>query len=151
VNCLQDLKWRVKFLQDYSDMEKNVGQPRSAVTLLRRALDIDAHSLMTLDRLARILATSPDNTVRNGKEALDLAHQARDIDQGQHVNITDTLACALAENGEFSEAIALETSALKIADSAKATRVGDTLRTHLALFKNGLPYREASPTMSAER
>jgi len=144
VNTLLELNWRVKFMQDYSDLEKNSGQPRNAVVLLRRALGIAPHSLMTLDRLARLLATSPDSSVRNGKEAIDLARQARELDQGQHVNITDTLACALAENGEFAEAISLETSAIKIADDAKATAVADTLRAHLALFNSQLPYRETS-------
>jgi lipopolysaccharide biosynthesis regulator YciM len=150
VTTLLELNWRVKFLQDYSDMEKNAGHPREAVALLRRALGTAPRSLMTLDRLAWLLATSPDSSVRNGKEAVEFARQAREIDQGQHVNITDTLACALAENGEFAEAISLETLAIKIAENAKATTVANILRTHLVLFNSQLPYREASPKTSVE-
>jgi tetratricopeptide (TPR) repeat protein len=150
INTLLELNWRVKFLQDYSDMEKAAGHPREAVALLRRVLGTAPRSLMTLDRLARLLATSPDSSVRNGKEAIELATQAREIDQGQHVNITDTLACALAEDGEFAEAITLEASAIKIAENAKATTVANILRTHLGLFNSHLPYREESPKTSAE-
>jgi hypothetical protein len=146
VNSLLSPSWRVRFLQDYADMEKAAGQPLHSVALLRRALAIDSASLTTLDRLARLLATSPDDSLRNGKEALELARQAHELDQGQHVNITDTLACALAENGEFSQAAALETGALQIAGAAKATDVANVLRNHLALFNNRLPYHEPNPS-----
>jgi len=104
---------------------------------------------MALGHLAWLLATSPDDSLRNGKEALDLARQAHEIDQGQHVNITDALACALAENGEYSQAAALEEQAIKIAEAAHAPTIADTLRTHLMLFHNKLPYHEPSRTANA--
>ena len=150
VNTLQTLNWRIRFLQNYSDLEKNAGQPRHAITLLHRALGTDPHSLTTLNRLAWLFATSPDSSVRDGKEALDLANQAHEIDHGQHVNITDTFACALAENGEFDEAVEAETQAIKIADDAKAAAIANILRAHLALFNSHLPYHEPSPPSNVE-
>ena len=149
VNTLLPSNWRLKFLLDYADMEKDAGRSSQAAALLRRALGSDPQSVMALGHLAWLLATSPDDSLRNGKEALDLARQAHEIDQGQHVNITDALACALAENGEYSQAAALEEQAIKIAEAAHATTIADTLRTHLMLFHNKLPYHEPSRTANA--
>jgi len=148
VFSLLELNWRIELLHGLADLDKGAGRPRQAMELLHRALNLEPNSLTTLNRLAWILATSPDNSVRDGIEALDLARHAYELDRGQHVNITDTLACALAENGEFADAVALETSAIKIADDAKATAVADTLRAHLALFKSNRPYHEPSPTVN---
>jgi len=149
VNSLFNLNWRLRFLQEYSAMEKDAGRPGHAAALLREALSADPASPAILGRLAWLLATSPDDSLRNGKEALALARQAHEIDQGQHVNITDALACALAENGEFSQAIALEDQAVKNAEAVKATDLANSLRSHLALFQNRLPYRDISQPAKA--
>jgi hypothetical protein len=93
-----------------------------------------------------VLATSPDDTLRDGKEALILARQAHEIDHGQHANVTDTFACALAENGEFAQATDVEAQALKLAEAAQATAAANAFRTRLTLFANRLPYREPSPS-----
>jgi len=145
INTLLNPNWRIKFLLDYANMEKDAGRSRHAVALLRRALDTEPESVLTLGRLAWLLATSPDDSLRNGKEALTFARQAHEMDQGTHVNITDALACALAENGEYAQAAALEVQAIKIAEAAKAMAVADDLRTHLALFRSLLPYHEQNP------
>jgi tetratricopeptide (TPR) repeat protein len=150
VNSLLNTNWRLKFLLDYSATEKDAGQTRHAVALLRRALGTDSESVIALGHLAWLLATSPDDSLRDGKEALALASQAHEIDQGVHVNITDTLACAFAENGEYTQAAALEDQAIKIAEAAQATTIADNLRAHLILFHNRLPYHESTQPPSAE-
>ena len=64
-----------------------------------------------LDTLrARLLAASPDPTVRNGAEALDIAQRLMaDRPSIQHA---ETVAMALAEVGEFRRAAALQQQAL---------------------------------------
>src|ERR1019366_4434369 len=69
-----------------------------------------------LNNLAWMLASHPDPTIRNGKEAVELAERAcRLTDNGQPFFL-GTLAAAYAEAGRFNDAI---TTAEKARDLAK--------------------------------
>lgn len=73
---------------------------------------------MVLNNLAGILATSPDDEIRNGAEALQWAGYANQITGGMSAIILDTLAAAYAENGRFSEAIKVAKRAQSITREA---------------------------------
>ena len=57
-----------------------------------------------MNNLAWILATHPDDALRDGKEALRLA---RTLPVKTEATYADTLAAALAETGAFEEALEL--------------------------------------------
>jgi hypothetical protein len=133
---------RVQLLTQFADAAKAAKHLPEAVSLLHQALAINPDAILVLNRLAWLLGTSTDDSVRNGAEAVTMALHSREIDQGQHVNISDTLACAYAEAGDFTQASVIEQQAIALAEQAKALEVAGVLRTHLVLFQQNKPYRE---------
>lgn len=73
---------------------------------LEQGLEARPDSLALQHALARLLATSPDDQVRDGARALDLAQQV--LSTRQTLDHAETLAMALAENGRFEDAVALQ-------------------------------------------
>lgn len=91
---------------------------------------------------ARYLATCPDDSVRDGGQALRLAEQLLQLDQ--RPEYTETLAMALAENGRFDEAIAHQSKLLEAAEGAKRDDVAPRLRANLDRYRRGEAAREAA-------
>lgn len=89
--------------------------------------------------LARLLAASPDPSVRNGAEALDIAQRLMaDRPSIQHA---ETVAMALAEVGEFKQAAALQQQALdEVERRGGAPTAGQKER--LRAYLNDEPARE---------
>lgn len=133
---------RVQMLVQLSDAAQAAKHIHESVALLHQALAVDPDSVYVLNRLAWLLATSTDDTVRNGAEAVTLAMHSRELDAGQHVNISDTLACAYAEAGDFAQACHIEEDAIALAEKAHAVQAAAVLRTHYVFFQQNKPYRE---------
>ena len=114
-----------------------------ALTQLRLALEEEPNRLFALNLAARLLATCPDASVRNGEEAVRLADRAKELTGGKDPTFLDTLSAAYAETGSFAQASEIEEQALTLAaqqgDSALATR----LKAHLARYASHEPLREA--------
>jgi tetratricopeptide (TPR) repeat protein/4-amino-4-deoxy-L-arabinose transferase-like glycosyltransferase len=95
-----------------------------------------------LNRLAWLLATYPDVTVRNGPEAVRLAEHACAVASRRNPALLDTLAAAYAETGRFPKAINAAQEALALArttgDGAAAARAENLLEC----FQSGRPFRE---------
>ena len=116
-------------------------QARFAIAQYRAALAIDCDSTVALNGLARILASYPDASIRNGAEATDLAVQLCQLTNFAKVAALDTLAAAHAETGDFKRAVARAQQALVLAETAQQDRDLSALRTRLELYKTGEPYR----------
>lgn len=67
------------------------------------------------NNLAWMLATHPDPEKRDGEQAVALATELCERDGGHYHSFLDTLAAALAENGEFSKAASVTQRAIKAA------------------------------------
>ncbi len=86
--------------------------------------------------LARLLATCPDATLRNGQRALDLAQQV--FAQEQTLPHGETLGLALAEADRFAEATALQQQLIDQAQRAGApTPLIQRLEMELASYQRG--------------
>jgi tetratricopeptide (TPR) repeat protein len=91
--------------------------------------------------LARLLAACPENHVRDGPRALRLiqelirAQKSVDVDQGQ------TLAMALAEVGQFQEAVAVQRRIIGVLERENQPDLLPLLREDLALYGRGQPSR----------
>jgi Flp pilus assembly protein TadD len=124
------------------------GNDAAAITQLRAILQLDPGHTAALNNLAWILATCPDNAVRDGHEAVKLAQHAEQISGGSAPEILDTLAAAYAESGQFSEAIDAAGRALDLATRQNNKPLMDAIRAQLKFYEARSPYREirtASP------
>ena len=116
---------------------------RRAVESYRETLRLAPNYLPAQNNLAWLLATHSDPNVRDGTLALQLAHEAATATQHKHPAILDTLAAALAEQGDFGRASATITAAIKLlptsGDTTKAFR--RELESRRRLYQQKKPYR----------
>jgi tetratricopeptide (TPR) repeat protein len=90
------------------------------------------------NNLAWMLATCPDAQLRDGPRAVALARQACLATDWKHAFCMGTLGAALAETGQFDEAIRWQTKALALyPESEKAAG-----RSRLEHYRAGRAYRE---------
>lgn len=92
--------------------------------------------------LAWILATSKDDAIRDGREALRLAEQLIGRTQPPTALALSVLSAALGENGRFDEAMKACEAALANARQAKDGATIEILGRRLELLRTGKPIRE---------
>ncbi|MEW6303477.1 MAG: tetratricopeptide repeat protein [Verrucomicrobiota bacterium] len=93
-----------------------------------------------LDRLAWALATSPDASLRNGAQAVQLAERV--VQSLRVPEALDTLAAAHAESGRFGEAVTAAQSALQLAQETGRADLIPPITQRLELYREGKPFRE---------
>lgn len=76
----------------------------AAALRYREALRLQPASVRTTVALAWLLATAPDDSVRNGREALQLASEAGTLTAQRDAGVLEALAAAQAAIGEFAKA-----------------------------------------------
>jgi hypothetical protein len=97
-----------------------------------------------LNNLAWLLATSSDDSVRNGTEAVHLAEHACYLTGFKQMTMVSTLAAAYAETGRFPEAIGCAELVMKSGDA----RLMDINRQLLALYRAGKAYHQPTKAES---
>lgn len=118
------------------------GKFADSLAQLRLELADSPNRLFALNLAATLLATCPDDSVRNGVEALALAYRANQLSSGNSSVPLDTLSAAYAENGRFEEAIETEQQALALATQQGNYTLATKLKVHLANYKSTIPLRE---------
>ena len=109
------------------------------------ALRAAPESAQVLSDFAWFLATCPDDSVRDGRRAIQLADQAvRLTDQKQAAPIS-ALAAAHAETGDFAQAVRWQQSAIGLAPPRDA----DEYRRRLEGYRRGDPARDAAATATS--
>jgi serine/threonine-protein kinase len=90
--------------------------------------------------LAWFLATCPDASLRDGVRAVEIGRRALEssLEPGK-AGCLDTLAAALAENGEFAEAIDCQRQAISLMDDPDRRL---KYEHRLTLYEDGEAYRE---------
>jgi Flp pilus assembly protein TadD len=109
-----------------------------------------AHSLLlqqdfpdALDRLAWILATTPQAEFRNGEEAVRMAERACELTGHKQARFLATLAAAYAEAGRFPEAVSTAELARELAAAAGQKETEIKYASLLETVKSGKPWRES--------
>jgi Flp pilus assembly protein TadD len=118
------------------------GDPRLAVKFLRQSLSLDPDNPGTLNNLAWILATSPDDSLRNGKEAVNDAEKACRLTANKRPEMLTALGAAYAEEGDFSNAMTTIQTAITVATAAGNSSLVTADAQFLQLYRAGKPYRE---------
>lgn len=113
---------------------------RSAIADFEKALEIAPDDVWSLNGLAWLLGSALDDSVRDGKRAVELARKAFALDWTFPAAWLDTLAVAHAEMGDFDEAVRTQEQALLTAPPAFA----QDMRKRLDLYRKNMPYRQFS-------
>jgi tetratricopeptide (TPR) repeat protein len=120
-----------------------LGQWPEAVSHAREAYRLAPEQPEALANLARILATAPDEKLRDGAEAVRLAERACTPANRRDPLMLDTLAAAYAEAGRFDDAVRTAEEALALASGAGQRNLAEDIRKRLALYRSGRPVRES--------
>ncbi|PYK27199.1 MAG: hypothetical protein DME59_05325 [Verrucomicrobia bacterium] len=99
-----------------------------------------------LNNLAWVFATSPDDSLRDGSRAVQLAEQATRISGSRMAMVWRTLAAAYAENGRFVDAIQTAQRAIELARNQGNAGLAAELQNTIALYETGKPLRDPSLT-----
>lgn len=125
------------------------GRSREALAHWLETIRLRPQDLATVNVVARLLATSPDDSLRNGVEAVKLAEHAVRLSDAQVPALLDTLAAAYAEAGRFPDAVEAAKRALRLASANKDAALAEALRARVRLYEEGSPYRDARPPLEA--
>lgn len=125
------------------------GQAREAVEEWQKVLAIQPDNGNAMSNLAWVFATSPDDSLRDGAKAVQLAEQAMRISGGRIPIIFRTLAAAYAENGRFSEAIQTAQRGIELANSRGNSGLATELQSSIVLYQERRPLRDPSLTNSS--
>jgi twitching motility protein PilT len=119
------------------------GEYAALVKQCHDTLKSDANNLNALLTLALVLATSPSDSIRNGREAVRCAEKANSLAKGSEPEILQALAAAYAENGSFRKALETARKALDIAAVQRNNTLIASLNAQIRLYERDEPYRDA--------
>ena len=108
--------------------------------MLFRSLALEADNNGVLNNLAWLLATSPDDELRDGKRAIELATKACEKTEWKQAHIISTLAAGYAETGDFEKAREFSRKAVETGDPS--AEVKEQLASELASYEKEKPWRE---------
>ena len=114
------------------------GQFAAALDQFRQAHQVDPHDPAVLNGMAWLLATCPDQRLRDGTEALRLAQAACAATGHQDFASLRSLAAANAQLGRWPEAIEAAQAALKLAELQHPAAARD-IRQLLDRYRSGKP------------
>lgn len=123
------------------------GMRKKAIADYERALRHDANNSGVLNNLAWLLATAPEEELRDGDKSLQLATQACEVTHYRQAHILSTLASAYAELGDFTKAREWSKKSIEIADDS----MKEQLRKELASYEKEQPWRERQEETKAEK
>ena len=114
----------------------------TAVDQWRQILKLAPDKVEVLGNLAWALATSRDDKLRNGAEAVKFAERARTLAPANMPSIPDLVAAAYAEAGRFTDAEKSETDAVTLAVSNGQNELAAKYRSRLDLYRAKRPFRD---------
>lgn len=126
--------------QDYSSFVAE-GRYSKALERVDSGLELDPDNAFLHNNKAWLLATCPDDDVRDGELAVVHATKACELTNWNNFAYVDTIAAAYAESGDFESAIEWQERAIELASDAYLRDFQKRLR----LFKAGKAYREGVP------
>jgi tetratricopeptide (TPR) repeat protein len=119
-----------------------IGDGPEALVHYQRALDLDPDDIQALNNMAWILATWPNEPVRDGLKAVTLAEHAHSLSNGRNQVVAATLAAAYAETGRFPDAIRTAEQAIRLAAAEGNEARAISVRDQLESYKSGNPFRD---------
>ncbi len=125
------------------ELAEHQGDIATALDSFQRALELAPNQPALATRIAWILATVPDDSLRNGAQAVRLAEAAAKATQRKIPPVLDVLAAAYAEDNRFDEAIATAEEAVSLLreDSESPSPLIGQIGTRLEGYRNKRKFR----------
>jgi len=133
----------VHLLYEVGHAYDNLGRYDSAIDQYNEVLAREADHPRALFKKASLLCTCPDEKIRDGKAALEIALRGERITRKDKINrplALEVLAAAYAENGQYEEAVKTVQNCIKLSNDENQI-FKDLLSAQLDLYKAGKPYR----------
>jgi serine/threonine-protein kinase len=116
------------------------GNLHEALEAMHRVVEIDPENIGAYYFLARLMATCPEEKVRDGKQAVQYATRACELTDWKDSAALDTLAAAHAEAGQFDEAVRYQMRVLEDPTLLDYLQAGAKQR--LELYRQKKPSRD---------
>jgi protein O-mannosyl-transferase len=148
-NAIAQLRYLLQTRPDDADVRNNLGNALAqtgnlpeAIMEYQRTLQLEPHRAETLNNLAWVLATAPEPSLRNGKQAIALAEHANRLTRAESPLILHTLAAACAETGQFQEAIQNVSRAIQLAQNESRADLVEQFFIELKCYEAARPFHQ---------
>lgn len=132
----------VQTLLDLAVLEIEQRRFAAAAAMLREALARQPDRLDVANDLAWLLATCPDESVRDGRRAVELAERVCQISDRRDPYYLDTLAAAYAEVGRYAEAVTALGEAKSRCQPTHPPEMAGDLERRRRSYEASRPWRE---------
>ena len=120
------------------------GRIREAIEQWQEAQTIESENGNAASNLAWVFATCPDDSIRDGRRAVELAEKALRLSGSKIPMVFRVLAAAYAENGRFSQAIETAQRGADLANSQGNPGLAAELQSNITLYQARTPLRDPS-------
>ena len=117
--------------------------PAGAIQALEQAMQLAPQEVAPLNNLAWLLSTLPDESLRDGKKAVELMTKVMELSPRPSVQTYRTLASAQAAAGDFNAAIKTASQGLSLAREKGDAGMLNALQSELAAYREDVPVRYA--------
>ena len=125
-------------LRSRGDALLSIGKQKEAIEDYEKAIEVHQENDGLYNNLAWVLATSPDDNLRDGKRAIEFAKKACELTEYKAAHILSTLAAGYAETGDFETAKEWSSKAVEMGEED----VKEQLKEELESYKQEKPWRE---------
>ncbi len=126
--------------QARADTLLSVGKHKEAIVDFEIVVKLQPEDNSILNNFAWVLATSPDDDIRDGQRAIELATKACEVTEYKEAHILSTLAAAYAETGDFEAAVKWSRKAVEL--GVQNDEVDEQLKKELDSYEQKKPWRE---------
>jgi tetratricopeptide (TPR) repeat protein len=118
------------------------GKRREALSACRKAIALQPDDVVSTEQVAWILATCPEASLRNGREAVVLAERAVELSDGKTASVYSTLAAAYGEAGRFRDAVQASQRAIALALQNGDKESAAIFSIQMKFYQAETPYHE---------
>lgn len=119
-----------------------LGRTEIAAKHYSEILEKNPQHLPTLNNYAWMLATSRQDSVRNGAQAMVLVEHALELSGGSKLHLLHTLAAAYAETGQYDKAVQTAQQVESMAKTEGNAALMKQCQREEAVYATGAPWRE---------
>ena len=120
------------------------GKLREAIGQWQEALAIQPENGNAASNLAWVFSACPEDSIRDGRHAVELGEKALRISGGKIPMIYKVLAAAYAESGRFVDAVETAQRGAELAANQGNPALAAELESNIALYQSGRPLRDPS-------